>query len=131
MHRGPCPYHHMCCCSLNKSKAIMHHTLLLQYIVLFLLIYFFAVKDGYNNLFAGKCIRHDRIYNTYGDGRWVSSLNYTLKLHSAIFVLFFFFKKKTLLIFLAAYHFRKNSGHCSCVSQIGIVGILTLQQTEV
>lgn len=46
---------------------------------------FFAVNDGYNNLFAGNCTRYHRIYNTYGDGRWVSSLNNKLKLHSAIF----------------------------------------------
>lgn len=25
---------------------------------------FFAVKDGYNNLCAGNCTRHDRTYNT-------------------------------------------------------------------
>lgn len=54
---------------------------------------FFAVKDGYNNLFAGNCISYNRTYNTYGDGRWVSSLNNTLKLHSAIFLLFFLKEK--------------------------------------
>lgn len=51
---------------------------------------FFAVKDGYNNnLFAGNCTRYNRTYTTYWDGTWVSSLNNTLKLHSAIFLLFF------------------------------------------
>lgn len=78
---------------------MMHHTLLLQYIALFLLIYFFAVKDGYNNLFAGNCTTHDRTYNTYRDGRWVSSLNNILKLHSAIFMFFFFLRKKFVNIF--------------------------------
>lgn len=67
---------------------MMRHALLLQYIIFVNL--FFAVKDGYNNLFAGNCTRHDRTYNTYRDGWWVSSLNNTLKLHSAIFMLFFF-----------------------------------------
>lgn len=56
---------------------------------------FFAVNDGYNNLFAGNCTRHDRTYNTYRGGR-VSSLN-TLKLHSAIFLFFSFFKKKMFI----------------------------------
>lgn len=63
------------------------------YCIIFVNLFFFSVKDGYNNLFAGNCKRHDRTYNTYRDGRWVSSLNNTLKLHSAIFMLFFFFKQ--------------------------------------
>ncbi len=52
---------------------------------------YFAVKDGYNNLFAGNCTRYNRTYNTYGDRRWVSSLNNTFKLHSAIFMFCFVF----------------------------------------
>lgn len=91
---------------------------------------FFAVKDGYNNLFAGNCTRYNRIYYTYGGGRWVSSLNNTFKLHSAILCFCFFFKLRFLLIFLAAYQFRKKSGHCSCVSQIGSVGTSSLKQTS-
>lgn len=61
------------------------------YCIIFVNLFFFAVKDGYNNLFAGNCTTHDRTYNTYRDGRWVSSLNNILKLHSAICMFFFFF----------------------------------------
>lgn len=59
-------------------------------------ILLFAVKDGYNNLFAGNCTRYNRTYNTYGDGRWVSSLNNTKNCIQQFlcFVFVCFFKKK-------------------------------------
>lgn len=90
---------------------------------------FFAVKDGYNNLFAGNCTRHDRTYNTYRGGR-VSSLNNTLKLHSAIFMFSFFLRKKNVYFWLPIISGRIQD-ICSCVSQIGFVGTLSLQQTGV
>lgn len=73
---------------------------------------YFAVKDGYNNLFAGNCIRYNRTYNTYGDRRWVSSLNNTFKLHSAIFM--FFFKEK--LQFLLFFWLPISSGRIQDIS---------------
>lgn len=69
---------------------------------------FFAVKDGYNNLFAGNCTRYNRTYKTYGDGRWVSSLNNTLKLHSAIFL--FFKKNRKVAIFVYYFWLPISSG---------------------
>ena len=58
----------------------------------------------------------------------------TLKIaFSNFYVLFLFvFLRKScnfFVYFLAAYQFRKNSGHCSCVSQIGFVGTPSPQQT--
>lgn len=55
----------------------------------------------------------------------------TLKIAFSNFYVFFFFKKNLqfFVYFLAAYQFRKNSGHCSCVSQIGFVGTPSSQQT--
>lgn len=92
-----------------RTKTMMRCALLSQYIALFLLIYFFfSVKDGYNNLFAGNCTRHDRNYNTYRDGGWVSSLNNTLKLHSAIFLFFVFLNKYILLIFFGCLSFQEE-----------------------
>lgn len=117
----------MYCCPLNKSKTMMRQVTVCCIIFVILL---FAVKDGYNNLFAGNCTRYNRTYNTYGDGRWVSSLNNTKNCIQQFLCLFFFKKNLQFFVyFLAAYQFRKNSGHCSCVSQIGFVGTPSSQQT--
>lgn len=82
--------HQRCCCFAERIKDYdASRVAVTVYCIIFVNLFFFSVKDGYNNLFAGNCKRHDRTYNTYRDGRWVSSLNNTLKLHSAIFMLFF------------------------------------------
>lgn len=62
-------------------------------------ILLFAVKDGYNNLFAGNCTRYNRTYNTYGDGRWVSSLNNTKNCIQQ-FLCFFFLRKTCNFLFI-------------------------------
>lgn len=51
-------------------------------------------------------VLHDRTYNTYRDGWWVSSLNNTLKLHSAIFM--FFFKKKKIVNIFGCLSFQEE-----------------------